>query len=179
MALASPGADLVTWTTRRIVEELIGNQRVGVAAICRPGVKDRPEYLMNRNANYGGYFPIASRCRVDASPRFEVREAVRGDINYRPRVAVGEQPEPVEDRHYSSRFQCERRFVYSLFPVTFPGMDLGQSDSDLENYLERSGLIWRWVPDEELDDPVANDLSPTIAKIRDALRQIAKKSCGP
>ena len=46
----------------------------------------------------------------------------------------------------------------------------------LEHCLERSGLLWRWVRDAELDDPAANDLSSTIAKIRDALRQIARQS---
>ncbi len=168
------GADLVTWSTRRIVEELIGNQRVAVAVVWRRGVEG-PEFLMNRNANYGGYFPIAARCRTDASPRFEVRQAIPADTSYRPSVEVGEAV-VVEDRHFSPRFQCERHFVYNLFPVTFRRVDLSQSGNALDDCLERSGLLWRWVPDNELDDPEPNDLSPTIPTIRDALRQIARQS---
>ena len=127
---AALGADLVTWSSRRIVEELIGNQRVAVAAICRRGVEGT-EFLMNRNANYGGYFPIAARCRSDASPNFEVRQAVPADTAYQRRIAVGE-PVVVEERHFSPRFQCERHFVHSLFPVTLPGVDLGRSGNDLD-----------------------------------------------
>jgi hypothetical protein len=172
----TPGADPGTWSTRRIVEALIGNQRVAVAVICRPGVAG-PEFLMNRNANYGGYFPIASRCRTDGSPGFEVREAIRADTGYRPWVSVGE-PAVVEDRHFSHRFQCERHFAYSLFPVTFRGVDLSSAGNELDDCQERSGLLWRWVAADELENPGANDLSPTISTIRDALRQMATKSEG-
>jgi hypothetical protein len=133
---------------------------------------------MNRNANYGGYFPIAARCPTEASPRFEVRQAVLADIGYRRRIEVGEAM-VVEERHFSPRFQCERHFVHSLFPVTFSGVDPGTSGNKLDDCLERSGLLWRWVAADELGDPEGNDLSPTIAKIRDALRHIARQSgCG-
>jgi hypothetical protein len=171
-------ADLVTWSTRRIVEELIGNQRVAIAAICRRGAAG-PEYLMNRNANYRGYFPIAARCRHDAQPKFEVREAVREDSGYRPWVTIG-NPEPaVTNSHFSPRFQCERRFVYLAFPVSPPArIRLDQPDNEFEESLARSGLLWRWVPDDALDDPAAHDLSPTIPVIREALRKCAARLGG-
>jgi hypothetical protein len=173
----APGPNLVTWSTRRIVEELIGNQQVAVAVICRRGVAG-PEFLMNRNTNYGGYFPIASRCRTEGLPSFEVRQAVLADLGYRWQVQVGE-PVVVEERHVSSRFQCERHFVHSLFPVSLPGVDLAASSKELDHWLDRSGLSWRWVAAADLDAPEANGLSPTIAMIRDALRKVANQSgCG-
>jgi hypothetical protein len=171
---ATGGADLVTWSTRRIIDELTGNQRVAVAVICRRGANGI-EYLMNRNANYGGYFPIAARCRTEGKPRYEVREAVKADTGYRPLVDVGTHPVEVEDRHFSPRFQCERRFVFSLLPVTFHDLDLGKPDNELEVCLDRSGLLWDWVTDDKLDDPGANGLSPTITTIRDAMRLIAAR----
>jgi hypothetical protein len=174
---APPAPNLVTRSTRRIVEELIGNQQVAVAVICRRGVGG-PEFLMNRNAGYGGYFPIASRCRTEGLPDFEVRQAVLADLGYRWQVQVGE-PVGVEERHFSPRFQCERHFVHSLFPVTLPGVDLAPSSKELDHWLDRSGLFWHWVAAAELDAPGANGLSPTIAKIRDGLRQVARQSgCG-
>jgi hypothetical protein len=168
-------ADLVTWSNQRIVEELIGNQRVAVAALCRRGVAG-PEFLMNRNANYGGYFPIAARCRRDAAPMFEVREAIRQDTGYRPLVYPG-TPVRVENRHFSPRFQCERRFVYSIFPVKLPAhVNLAEPHNELEQCLARVGDLWHWVPAAALHDPAANDLSPTIPGIREALMQIATQS---
>jgi hypothetical protein len=60
--------------------------------------------------------------------------------------------------------------------VTLPGVDLGQRGNQLEQCLERSGLLWRWVGADELDDPTANDLSPTVPEIGPALRRIAGQS---
>lgn len=173
VVMAPLGADLVTWSTRRLVEELVGNQRVALAVICRRGAEG-PEFLMSRNASYGGYFPIAGRCRTEAQPGYEVREAIRADIGYPRRPHVG-GPLVREERHFSPRFQCERHFVHTLFPVTFPGVDLHDQNSELNYWLERSGLLWRWVAVDELENPAANDLSPTIANIRDGLRQIARQ----
>jgi hypothetical protein len=162
-------ADLVTWSTREIVDELIGNQQVAVAVICRPGVNKKAEYLMMPNHNYGGDFLSASRCRSELAPLAQVREAIQKDTGYLPRVVVDGVPIVVEDRHHSSRFDCERRFVYHLFPVKIPEEDL----ADFEKVMRQLDRKWRWVSAQELDDPTANDLSPTIAVIRDALQQIA------
>jgi hypothetical protein len=174
LVAAPGGADLVTWSTRRIVEELISNQQVAEAVICRRGAGG-PEFLMHRNANYGGYFLIAGRCRSEAEPRMEVTLAVEDDTGYRRRVEVGAAV-VVEERHHSHRFQCERRFVHHLFPVQFPAVDLGRAGNDLDYSLDRSGLQWRWVANEQLDDPEAQGLSPTIAVLRNTLRQIAQQS---
>jgi hypothetical protein len=172
--LAPLCADLVTWTTRLIVEELIGNQHVGEAVICRRSAAGA-EFLMNRNANYGGYYPIAARSRGDGAPKFEVRRAIETDTGYRRWSDLGE-PVVVEESHFSPRFQCERRFVHDLFLVRLDGVDLNAPGNELEQAMERSGLLWRWVTDAQLDDPEGNDLSPTVAKVRDALRQIAGQS---
>lgn len=166
--LATLPADLVTWSTRRIVEELLGNQEVGVAVIRRqtPGGM---EYLMRRYPGYGGYFFIAARRRQEANVKFEVRQAIQTDLGYLSRVTLGD-PVLVTEIQPSPRFESERRFVFHLFDVSLPGVDLLADDSALTQAIEKSGRMWRWVHESEMDSPLDHGLSPTVEALRQGVR---------
>jgi hypothetical protein len=170
-------ADLVTWTTKALVGELLGNQQVAVAVVCRPG-PDGCEFLMIRSASYRGYFPPASRLKTDVSPRAEARQAVERETGYHGRSTPG-QPLTVKDVHFSPRFQCDRQFVFHVVPVVLPALDLSGVPNELEHQLQRTGVLWRWVSEAELADPPGNGLSPTVAAIREALLQAARQAGCP
>jgi|GEM_PF-7043988 len=165
-----PAADLVTWTAQHVVAELMENQHVALAAVVRETPAGR-EYLMIRYPSYRGYFPIASRIRSDVRPRAQAREGFRHDTGYQAATEAGE-PVQATDRHHSPRFGCTRDFIYHTTRLTLPRVNLLEPDNILEQTLERNGVLWRWVPDAELDDPSGNGLSSTIAVIRDVLRRL-------
>lgn len=163
-------ADLVTWTARHVIGELVENQNVAVAVVVREGRAGR-EYLMVQPRHYGGAFPVASRIRADVSARFQAREGFRTDTGYQPATVAGE-PVVVTDRHHSPRFGCDRQFVYHLVRLELPGVDLHDPNGPLAEAMRARECLGRWVPDADLDDPAANGLSETIGPIRGALRGI-------
>jgi hypothetical protein len=164
-------ADLVTWSTRIILRELMENQQVAVAVISRQGATER-EYLMICSPSYNGYFFPASRFRTDTRPTWEAVEAVRGDTGYQAPIRPGPAV-VVEDVHSSPRYGRERRFVFHVVPVSLPAVQLGKSPNTLEERLHQTEAVWRWVSESELADPAANDLSATVTPLLPAVRQVA------
>jgi hypothetical protein len=170
-------ADLVTWSTKVIVQELVENQEVAAAVIARRGPGGR-EFLMVRYASYHGYFFPAARFKTASRPGWAGVDAVRRDTGYSGPLTCGAAV-TVEDLHLSPRFDRTRRFLFHLVPVRLPAVHLAASPNALEEALVRTGLLWRWVGEEELDDPGANDLSPTAAVVREAARQAGAQTCPP
>jgi hypothetical protein len=167
-------ADLVTWSTKAVVVELVLDQQVALAVVCREGHTGR-EFLMVRSASYGGYFFPASRFKTDTRPSWEAVEAVRRETGYAGRMKPGAAL-TVEDIHFSPRFQRHRRFVFHAVPVVLPGRVVAGAPCELDECLARTGALWRWVEEEELADPAAHDLSPTVTAVRDVVRQVAAPS---
>jgi hypothetical protein len=170
-------ADLVTWSTKVIVKELMENQEVALAVICRRGAGGR-EFLMVRSARYGGYFFPASRLKTDSRPTWEAVEAVRRETGYFAPMKCG-TPRAVEDVHVSPRFGCPRRYVFHIVPVLLPAVDLSAAPNRLEEGLGRTEALWRWVGEAELADPAGNDLSPTVVAVVDAAVRSCDPSAGP
>ncbi len=169
------GGLVVTWSTRAIVYELMDNQVVSVAVVCRPGRAGR-EYLMVQNNRHDGYFFPASRRKTDAPAAVEAEEALRGDTGYTGMVSVG-QVLSTEERHFSPRFGRERRFVFHLVPITLP--DPSRALAALERSMRRNGARWRWVSEMELADPAAHHLSPTLTVLRPLLASLAWPEATP
>jgi hypothetical protein len=167
------GADLVSWSTKVIVKELMENQEVALAVVCRQGSAGR-EFLMVRSASYRGYFFPASRMKADEPPTWEAVAALRRESGYFAPIRCGD-PEAVPDVHFSPRFGRPRRFVFHAVPVRLPALDLSASPSPLEESLRRTGVLWRWVEDAELDDPARHGLSPTVAAVREAARRACQE----
>ncbi len=160
-------ADLVSWSTKLIIKELMENQEVALGVLCRPGAAGR-EFLMVRSAPYRGYFFPAARLRTNDPPLWEAVSALRGDTGYFAPIRCG-AAEVVPDVHFSPRFDCPRRFVFHVVPVALPAVDLSASPNALEESLRRTGVLWRWVEEAELADPSRNGLSQTIAAVREAV----------
>ncbi|HEX5270658.1 MAG TPA: NUDIX domain-containing protein [Gemmataceae bacterium] len=166
------GADLVTWSTKLIVKELMENQEVALAVLCRPGAEGR-EFLMVRSPTYRGYFFPASRLTSDDPPLWEAVSALRRDTGYFAPIRGGTAA-VVPDIHFSPRFDCPRRFVFHVVPVTLPAVDLSATANTLEETLRRTGVLWRWVEEAELADPSRNGLSPTVAAVREAALRVCQ-----
>jgi hypothetical protein len=168
-------ADMVTWSSKAIVKELMENQEVAVAVICRPGAAGR-EFLMVRSASYRGYFPPAARLKKDEPPIAAAVEAVREDTGYRRRIRPG-PAEVVRDVHPSPRFDGRPRgFAFHVLPVVVPSVDLSVTPNELEERLRMTGVLWRWVEEAELADPARNGLSPTISVLREALLRACERA---
>jgi hypothetical protein len=170
-------ADMVTWSTKRILQELLDNQEVAAAVICRPGASGR-EFLMVRSANYRGYFFPAARFKTASRPAWSAVEAVRHDTGFFGPMSCGEAV-AVRDVHDSPRFQCQRGFVFHLVPVRLAGVDLSAAPNRLEESLLRTGVLWRWVEEDELATPALNGLSPTVASLREAAARACDQSGPP
>jgi hypothetical protein len=158
-------ADLVSWSTKLLLTGIMENQDVALAVITRGNAQTR-EYLMVGSANYGLFFP-ASRLKTDATPVKAAVAAVRDDTGYQGKIEIGAM-QPVQDRHFSPRFNQQRRFVFYVC-----GVKLGGSPDALEKAIRRRGARWRWVTEAELHDPAANGLSPTVDEVRPAVLQVA------
>jgi hypothetical protein len=164
-------AELVTWSTRFMLRDLMENQQVAVAVISRRGPAER-EFLLVRTPRYDGYFFPASRFRTDTRPTWEAIEAVRGDTGYQAPIRPGPAV-VVEDIHFSPRYGRERRFVFHVVSISLPAVQLEKSPNTLEERLQQTEAVWRWVAESELADPAANDLSATVAPLLPAVRQVA------
>jgi 8-oxo-dGTP pyrophosphatase MutT (NUDIX family) len=160
-------ADQVSWSTKVIVKELMENQEVALAVLCRPGASGH-EFLMVRSASYGGYFFPASRLKTKDPPVWEAVEAVRRETRYFAPIRCG-TPIAVPDVHFSPRFGRPRRFVFHVVPVRLPAVDLSTSPNRLEEGLRRAEALWHWVDAAEFADPAAYDLSPTVTAVREAV----------
>jgi hypothetical protein len=167
-------ADMVTWSTRLILRELLENQQVAAAVICRRGDSGR-EFLMVRSASYRGYFFPAARLKTASEPRWVAVEAVRQDTGF-PRMTPGDAV-VARDVHDSPRFGCERTFVFHMVPVRPAGVDLSAAPHAFEECLRRTGVPWRWVGEDELADPARNGLSPTVAAVHEAAARAADQVC--
>jgi hypothetical protein len=168
-------ADLLTWNTQAVVSELLDNQEVALAIVCRRG-ETGPEFLMIRSPNYRGYFPPASRIRTDVSPRFEAQQALQRDTGYRARIAAGEIL-TASDTHHSHRYDCTRTFNFHLVQLALGDrVNLSHFDNDFEQRLIQSGVLYRWVPAGELAQPGAYGLSPTVAALAPQLLALAGRA---
>jgi hypothetical protein len=166
-------ADLVTWSTKAIVKELMENQEVALAVVFRRGAAGR-EFLMVRSATYRGYFFPASRLKTNDPPVWEAVEALRRESGYFAPLRCG-TPEVVPDVHSSPRFNRPRRFAFHVVPVRLPVVDLAASPNPLEENLRRTGVLWRWAEEAELADPARNGLSPTVAAVREAVLRVCQE----
>ena len=140
-------------------------QHVALAVVTRWSGEGR-EFLMVRNANYNGYFFPASRIKEDTTPEKEAVACLRRDTGlFGPiRITAVRQTEPVVQ--FSPRFERRRRFVFWVCRAELP-------EAKLEASLPRSGLLWHWFAEDQLrDDPAANDLSPTVPAVRDAVFEV-------
>jgi hypothetical protein len=118
------------------------------------------------SANYGLFFP-AKRLTMDTTPQKAAVAAVRDDTGYRGGIDIGVM-QPVQDRHFSPRFNQQRRFAYYVC-----GVKLGDEPAVLVQAIQRREAVWRWVPEAALEDPEANGLSLTVDEIRAAVIQVA------
>lgn len=168
-------ADLLSWNTRAVVGELLDNQEVALAVICRRGPAGA-EFLMLRYPNYGGYFPPASRIRTDVEARYEAQKALRQDTGYRARVTAGETVE-ARDEHFSPRYDCRRTFVFHLVQLALSDrIDLNDADNAFEERMAQAGVLYRWVPASDLANPGVNGLSPTVKAIGPQLLALAGRA---
>jgi hypothetical protein len=158
-------ADLVSWSTKLLIMALMENQEVGVAVITRLN-KGTREYLMVGNAHYDLFFP-AKRLTTDTTPERAAVAAARDETGYQGRIEISAM-QPVQDQHFSPRFNQQRRFVFYIC-----GVKLGDEPAVLEQAIQRREAVWRWVPEVALEDPAANGLSPTVDEIRPAVLQVA------
>ncbi|MBI3467533.1 MAG: hypothetical protein HY000_31370, partial [Planctomycetes bacterium] len=135
------------------------NQQVALVMITRQG-RSGLEFLLIWNDNYGGYFFPVARVKRDCKPDVVAVEAIRADTGYF--ALKGE----VGDVHFSNRFNRERRYLFHLCQANFLGLDLARPGNALEARLARRGILWNWFSEEQLADPVANSLSPTMDAVR-------------
>lgn len=165
--LKRPG---LTWNTTEIVEELLERQDAVLAVVTRPG-KSETEYLVIHNPNYGGYFFPVTRLKNEISADQIAEKIVRTDLGYRGE-AKAEWCTEIEDLHFSSRYQQERRYLFQVCRVDLPQVDLMQPYSPLELAMCQRGKKWAWLTADQILDSKNPErhLSPTMAGIgRDVL----------
>jgi hypothetical protein len=164
-------AEMVTGSTKAILRELMENQQVVMAVISRQGPTEY-EFLMVRSLSYNGYFFPSARFKTETRSPWETVEAVRRDTGYLGRIKPGKVV-VVKDVHFSPRYGRERQFAFHVVSVSLPGVQLEVSPNAMEEQLERIDTGWQWVPESALADPAANDLSPTVSVLRQAVLQVA------
>lgn len=163
---------LVTWSTRAILEKLLQGQHVGLAVICRRTARGR-EYLMVPN-RYGKWFFPAKRQRDYETLDKAVVAEFRSNANYLGEIVPEEKAQVTVFQQTGHLGQ--RQYVFHLFKTTFPRQDLLVKDNLLETALHEAEIPTRWVSENELGKENLPDwLSPTVKGLRD---EVLKIPCG-
>ena len=154
-----------TWSAKAIANELLNNREVAVAVVSRLGIEET-EYLVIKNANYGGYFFPSMRRKTETAPETVAEKLFRDDIGYTGAVESSWKAE-VEDVHYSHRFQADTQFRFHICDVRFPELDIHMPFNSLERKLRDRDIEWKWVTADELG--ATGGYSETIKALKNQL----------
>lgn len=170
----------VTASTQSIARALVERRRVVSVVIGRRG-RGGPEVLLVFNQNYEYFLPSA-RMRTELQAQQVVPGIVRTDLGYAGPIAIGD-PRIVDGQQSSPRFGSRLgNFVFHLFPVTLPGVDLNKPANALEQalngvhppILSRPGAPakpwWEWITVDGLRH--RSDVAPSMKLILETLLQM-------
>lgn len=172
----------VTTSTKEIARSFVEDRKVAVAVVCRCSATG-PELLLVNNPNHGYFFP-STRIKAESGSAEAAVNAVRSDLGYESTIEVTlEQAETLDVKH-SLRFgPGDRRFVYYVHQVEFPGVDLLAAGNELEGTMNQmptaAGMpnqYWRWCNEDQLrNDP---QMSPSIPALLTPVMRLAQQKCG-
>jgi hypothetical protein len=164
----------VTWSTKEIVDDVLGFQEVCLGEITRDGGQGR-EVLLTYHPGYG-YFPPARRRTTAAPPEETAVAGVREETGYQGPCQAKWLAEAC-DEHPSTRYGLRmRRFQLHICGVRLHEVDLRAAGNPLEAALDataaakaEAGVVfggrgyWGWFTEQQIrTDP---DVSPTMGAV--------------
>ena len=154
-----------TWSAKAIANELLNNREVAVAVVSRLGIEET-EYLVIKNANYGGYFFPSMRRKTETAPETVAEKLFRDDLGYTGVIESSWKAE-VEDVHFSQRFQANTQFRFHICDARFQELDIHMPFNSLEQKLRDRGIEWKWVTAHELG--ATDEYSKTTVALKSQL----------
>lgn len=161
--------ELVSWSTKEIARALMEGQKVTLGVICRQGM-DGKEFLLFEKASYHGFFFCVARIKTETDPVEAALEAVQSDTGYLGRIEATFVKD-VDAVHRSPRYNRHRRYRFFIHSISFPDANLSEPGNPVERALRANGVKYGWFTEDQLANPAAHGLSPTIADVRDDARR--------
>jgi hypothetical protein len=162
---------LVTWTTRRILAGLLEDQQVAVAIVSRLQAGQR-EYLMLLNRYAKWFFP-AKRMDDEVSADRTIRYEFLRDAHYYG-SGIDVAPAEVVSLEQHTGHLGTRQYTFHLQRTTFPGVDLAKSGNRLEASLDQAGKPSKWIPAQDLHEPLSDNISPTVRGLRETVLRLGE-----
>jgi hypothetical protein len=166
-------SDLVSWSTKQILLELMENQQVALAIITKTPPGAPTQVLLTSEGGGEPYFFPVKRIKEDTTPDAVVVSMIRdvgADFELDPGCPVRVRAcGQFRCRQTRPRFNQQRRYVFHLCRVGLPSIDLDIPGNALEHALTQAGIASKWCLKEDLWNITGNHLSTTVQQVRDAI----------